>query len=315
MEKRSDYKVLVLGGSGLLGFHCAQVLSTFYDVIQTYNEHPVNEENSVHFSVSSNQDRLLEILTKYRPSALVNTVGFVTVDGCETNPMIAKNLNSSFVSDLVTSMQKIGLEESHLIQISTAGVYGNRNGEPKPWKETDITNPLSVYAETKLEGETNAITHNGPVSILRTDFYGINPLSEKSLLWWIIKHAVTGKVMQGWENIYFSPVSAWTLSLIIRQILQTKVEGVFNVGCKDTCNKYAFAEEVCKLIGIRGKVRKSKLLQDQKSIRPDYTVLNSSKLNSSVELDFSWKQDLKSYIKNMPAFPNTELVIKQDKIK
>ena len=54
---------------------------------------------------------------------------------------------------------------------------------------------------------------------------------------------------------------------------------------------------------IQGKVKKTRLAQGKKLIRPDYTVLNSSKLNSYVDMEFSWQEDLSFYMKNLPKFP------------
>mgnify|MGYP000161413608 CR=1 FL=1 len=46
--------------------------------------------------------------------------------------------------------------------------------------------PSEVYAKTKAQSELEAAKHEGPFSIIRTAFYGINPFSKKSLLWWIV---------------------------------------------------------------------------------------------------------------------------------
>jgi dTDP-4-dehydrorhamnose reductase len=110
-------------------------------------------------------------------------------------------------------MRKWGLDKSHLIHISTDSVYGNNGNklEMMPWKETDQLNPLSVYAQSKLDGERELEINQGPYIILRTAFYGINSYSTKSLLWWIIDNARNSRTMEGWENIFFSPISAWSL--------------------------------------------------------------------------------------------------------
>ena len=86
-------------------------------------------------------------------------------------------------------------------------------------------------------------------------------------------------------------------------MIQNKIEGVFNVGCNNACNKYDFVRTVCELMDIQGKVKKTRLVKGKKMIRPDYTVVNSSKLNSYVDMEFSWQEDLSFYMKNLPKFP------------
>jgi len=300
---KSQETILILGGSGLLGHHCYEQLKMDFNVIQTYNSHISDKTNSEFFSIEQ-KSKLENIFLRYKPKAIINTIALVTVDGCELNPKKAKVMNSEFVSYLVDMMKKTGLSDSHLLQISSASIYGiKEEGDIKPWVETDDTKPISVYANTKLDGELSARKHQGPLTILRTDFYGINPLSEKSLLWWIINRATNGEVMDGWENIHFSPVSATKLANILAQIIQNNIEGVFNAGCKNACNKYDFAKTVCDLINIQGKVKKTRLLQDKELIRPDYTVLNSTKLNALIDMNFSWQEDLSIYMKNLPKLP------------
>ncbi len=297
--------VLILGGSGLLGHHCYEELKSDFKVIQTYNTKSLSGVNSEYFSVEE-KDKLKTILSRYKPKVVINTIALVTVDGCESDKAKADSLNSIFVSDLVEMMEKTGLSDSHLFQISSASVYGIKDNDvnPCPWVETDPAKPISVYADTKLRGEVHASNHQGLVSILRTDFFGINPYSEKSLLWWIINRAKGGKVMDGWENIHFSPVSARKLSEIIHQMIKKGIEGVFNVGCMNECNKYDFASKVCELIGVRGNVKKTSLVQGTEMIRPDFTVLNSSKLGQLIEMNFTWEEDLSLYIRDLPEFPN-----------
>ena len=157
-KKESAKKVLVLGGSGLLGYHCVIELSRQFNVIQTYNRNIISGNNSEHFAWN-NIEHLEDLLLRHKPSAIVNTIAYVTVDGCEDNPIMAENLNSQFVSYLTKAMTKVGLSNSHLIQISSASVYGNHKNKPVPWKETDETNPISEYGKCKKAVEEYLINN------------------------------------------------------------------------------------------------------------------------------------------------------------
>ncbi|MDH5523672.1 MAG: SDR family oxidoreductase [Desulfobulbaceae bacterium] len=297
--------ILVLGGSGLLGYHCHANLVNDFRVVTTYHTHPIPYTNSVHLNVQDGMSSLVRILNKYRPKAVINTIALVTVDGCETNSELAYQLNVRFVQNLVEAMKEVGMRDSQLVQISSDSVYGQRTTkENSPWSEDDLVNPLSIYAKTKFEGELQALKHNGPVSILRTAFYGINPFSEKSLLWWIINNAKHGNTINGWENVYFSPVSAHSLVRVIGQMIRRRFSGVLNVGSTDACNKYDFVDAVCEELQLTANInRVTKPVQGEDIIRPEYSVLNSERLANLVSWDVEWRDDLREYLHRCPPFP------------
>lgn len=289
----------------MLGVHCHEVLRQQFTVITTYHNNPLPYENSVAFNVSDDREPLEQLLEHFQPDVVINTIAMVTVDGCEADPQLARRLNAAFVTDLVDAMARKGLQKTHLIQVSSDSVYGQRkSGENIPWRESDPLNPLSVYAETKLQGEIEAARHVGPVSILRTAFYGINPFSKKSLLWWIIENARNGREMDGWENIFFSPVSARQLVSVMRAMVEQGVSGVYNVGSVDACNKFDFVDAVCDGIGQPAKInRVINQIKDGTSIRPEYSVLNTDKLAAAMPWSLHWRDDLRQYLRNMLPFP------------
>jgi len=297
--------VLILGGSGLLGYHCNKIFESSYNVISCWSSHPTDAQHSEQIDVLKNNRKIYTLLEKYKPEIIINTIGYVTVDGCENNTDVAKSLNSTFVNILVDAIHESDLIKSHLIQISTDSVYGNNKSKLNinPWKESDSLSPLSVYAKTKLDGENEAKKHVGPYSILRTAFYGINPYSTKSLLWWIINKAQNGDPIDGWENIFFSPISARTLAETIKNMVQNKIVGVYNVGSVDGCNKYDFVDAVCSNLNITVELNKVRVLENTYSfIRPNYSVLDCSKLQKLLPWQIEWQVDLQEYMSNLTHF-------------
>lgn len=295
--------VLLLGGSGLLGFHCDEVLASKYRVVSTWCRHPIEQDGSERFDALADREALRALLERTAPALVINTVAYVTVDGCEANPEMARRLNVDFVRDLVAAMRDVGAGASHLIHISSDSVYGQRD-DNRPWREDDIKRPLSVYARTKLESEMEALSHTGPVSVLRTAFYGINPHSRISLLWWVVDNARNGVPMDGWENIYFSPVSARRLALGIGELFERGVSGVFNAGSLDSCNKHDFVGAVCDYLCLPVTINRIRSRQGGgPQIRPEFSVLDSSRLAAAIPWNITWREDLHVYLRHMPPFP------------
>jgi dTDP-4-dehydrorhamnose reductase len=294
--------VLLLGGSGLLGSHCKKELASKYRVVSTWCRHPVPGEGSEHFDALSDKEALCALLERTAPALVINTIAYVTVDGCEENPEMAYRLNVDFVRNLVSAMRDVGARASQLIHISSDSVYGNRDVK-RAWQEEDIKRPLSVYARTKLQSEEAALSHAGPVTVLRTAFYGINPYSNVSLLSWIIENARSGVPMNGWENIYFSPISAQRLALGIRVLFEGRVGGIFNTGSLDSCSKYDFVGAVCDYLNIPATIHRSRSTRAAgQAIRPEFSALDSRKLATAIPWEVTWREDLYAYLQQMPSF-------------
>mgnify|MGYP006413843153 FL=1 len=110
--------------------------------------------------------------------------------------------------------------------------------------------------------------------------------------------------MDGWENIYFSPVSANKLVDVIENMFNESLTGIYNVGSVDSCNKFDFVEAVCD--GINQPVKINRIITKQNKetlIRPEYSVLSSEKLKGVMTWNTKWCDDLDAYLNNMLPFP------------
>jgi dTDP-4-dehydrorhamnose reductase len=83
-----------------------------------------------------------------RPDVIVNAAAHTAVDKAESEPELARTLNALAPAVLAREAAALG---AWLVHYSTDYVF-NGSGT-QPWVETDPTGPLSVYGQTKLEGE------------------------------------------------------------------------------------------------------------------------------------------------------------------
>lgn len=96
----------------------------------------------------ANLPGLAETVRRVAPDVIVNAAAYTAVDKAESEPELARTINAQAPGVLADEAQKLG---AWLVHYSTDYVF---DGSGKnPWKETDPTGPLSVYGQTKLEGE------------------------------------------------------------------------------------------------------------------------------------------------------------------
>ena len=104
---------------------------------------------------------------------LVNCAAFTAVDKAESETEAAEKLNCRAPSLLARASDHFGFR---LIHISTDFVFDGTKSTP--YMEDDLTNPLSVYGKTKLDGENEIMKFATEFLIIRTSWlysvYGSN---------------------------------------------------------------------------------------------------------------------------------------------
>ncbi len=113
----------------------------------------------------SQPERLAETVAAVRPDIIVNAAAHTAVDKAESEPDLAHAINATAPAVLARCAAETG---AWLVHYSTDYVFDGSGDQPRD--EDAPTGPLSVYGQTKLEGE-DAIRASGCKHlILRTSW-------------------------------------------------------------------------------------------------------------------------------------------------
>lgn len=97
--------------------------------------------------------------------AIINAAAYTAVDNAETDQETAYQVNAEAVKSIA---QYCKSKDIALVHISTDYVF---NGQSQtPYKPSDPTDPLGIYGQSKLQGETFIREVGGPHVILRTSW-------------------------------------------------------------------------------------------------------------------------------------------------
>ena len=138
-------RVLLLGGSGILG---SEVLV----LLQNENIDYV-APTSLDLDIR-NRDQVLEFVSDFRPTWIINCAAWTNVDGAETSFEDARKLNETAVENVGIAADLFGCK---VIHISTDYVFDGESSEP--YLEISDVNPLNKYGESKLLGEKARYRH------------------------------------------------------------------------------------------------------------------------------------------------------------
>ncbi|MEH6372637.1 dTDP-4-dehydrorhamnose reductase [Pectobacterium carotovorum] len=107
--------------------------------------------------------KVLAAVKEYQPDAIVNAAAYTAVDKAESEPELAALVNKTGPENLARAAKEVG---ARLVHVSTDYVFDGT--ATVPYVETDKTNPLGVYGQTKLDGEIAVSTVLPDAIIIRT---------------------------------------------------------------------------------------------------------------------------------------------------
>lgn len=102
---------------------------------------------------------------RLRPELIINAAAHTAVDQAESEPELAFAINATAPGILAEAAAELRVP---LIHYSTDYVFDGNHAEP--YRESDATNPLSVYGRSKLAGEQAIQAAGGMHLILRTSW-------------------------------------------------------------------------------------------------------------------------------------------------
>lgn len=152
-------RILLFGKGGQVGWELQRSLAPLGQVIAL--DHDSAEGLSGDFT---NLDRLAETVRRVAPDVIVNAAAYTAVDKAETETDVARTINALAPGVLAEEAEKLN---AWLVHYSTDYVFDG-SGE-KPWLESDVTGPLSIYGASKLEGE-QAVVRCAKHLIFRTSW-------------------------------------------------------------------------------------------------------------------------------------------------
>ena len=135
-------KILLLGKNGQVGWELQRSLAPLGEVLA------LDRHSAPWCGDLSQPERLAQTVRDYRPDVIVNAAAHTAVDKAESEPELARCLNATAPEALAKAAAEVG---AWLVHYSTDYVFNGQGDQP--WQEGATTAPLSVYGQTKLEGE------------------------------------------------------------------------------------------------------------------------------------------------------------------
>ena len=220
-------RVLVLGGSSMLGHQLCRVLTARMETWATFREYPtrnvqydfVVQERALGDVNAEDLASVRGALEKVKPDAVVNCIGIVKQRDEAKQAIPSIQVNALFPHQLADLCQEVN---TRLLQISTDCVFSGLRGE---YTEADTPDPVDLYGRSKLLGEL----HRPGCLTLRTSIIGWQLNTFSSLLSWFSRQR--GQRIKGYEKAIYSGFSTRVLARLISDLIETRpdLSGLYQV--------------------------------------------------------------------------------------
>lgn len=238
-------KIIITGGSGLLGQYLNINLSREHSILTVYNNSTGNctEYNCIKSDLF-NTDYLSEVMKSFRPDLFIHTAAVSRPEDCDKLPIdYVININYKLTKFLTDHCNRI---KCRLIFTSTDLVYdGDSN---KIHRESSIPKPVSLYAQTKLKSENYIRENSNDYIVLRTSLlYGIGLNGSTCNFHNMINSFKNGKKVRLFYDQFRTPLSLHNAAEMISEIAKADIKNVtMNFGGSERVSRSDIGEMVCR---------------------------------------------------------------------
>ena len=245
----------------------------------------------------ANLDQIKNVIDQHQPELIINPAAYTKVDQAEDEPKLAFQINRDAPKVMAEKAREYNIP---LIHFSTDYVF---DGEKKEaYVETDLTNPIGIYGQSKLAGEEEIQEVGGQNYIFRTSWV-YSTIGHNFFL--TMKRLSTErdelKVVDDQTGV---PTSNQFVARQIQQIIPQLKEnntGIYHLVPDGSSSWYEFAQEIIRQTNPQFDLESLYPIQSHefptKTKRPKNSVLNNAKIKYifNLKLD-NWDRVLEKVI-------------------
>lgn len=281
-------KVLILGGSGLLGRALVSTFGVDYDVATL---------GRVDGDIT-NIELLRKQIQQFNPAIIINATGHNGVDQTEQDELsyaLARQINGEAVGKLASLCAELGIA---LVHYSTDYVF--EGNSQTGYTENTIPQPINKYGETKLLGEQLLQKNTNRYYLIRISRLfgtpGSSPTAKKSFVDIMLDAFEQKKVtdIKLVDEEVSSPTYSNDVALFTKALFDTDQPfGVYHAANEGSTTWYGLGKKIFEIMGYAVQVTPvSASTFPRAAARPPFSKL----VNTKFSQQRSWEDALEEYL-------------------
>lgn len=288
-------RLLLFGRTGQIGAALARVLGPNHQLVALGRD-------EADFAYP---DTLADFVRKERPDVIINAVAYTSVDRAESEPELARLINTESPAALAQAAAETG---AWMVHYSTDYVFdGDKEGA---YAESDATNPLNHYGRTKRDGDLAVGAAGGPHLILRTSW--VHAPGHANFVATILGLAAKRKTLGVVDDQIGAPTSARLVATVTASLIDAigagkpPESGIYHLAARGETSWCGYARFIVALAleqGARLELRPEHIQPipsagyPQPARRPLNSRLSTKKLDAlGIQLP-DWRDDVRDTIR------------------
>lgn len=238
-------KVLITGGSGLLGKSLKETVPPGVKVESTWYAHCIGAEHQMDVSNKSNVSYIFSLV---EPDVVIHCAAIGKVDYAEWNYTDVHQVNVEGVKNVARAAHD---HRAKFVFISTNAVF---DGNHPPYNEESDCNPVNAYGRIKREAEQRVKELHHWLIIRPFLLYGHHYKNcRPNWFTTIINALLDRKPLRLVNDVWWQPTNAQDCAKAIWRLIPDYDNEIFHVATDDRVTLYEFGLTIARLWGYEGE--------------------------------------------------------------
>ena len=275
-------RILLTGGSGLLGTRIINLKPADTEIFATFNSEFIDKPHgaSWHEVNLKDHDAVKTLVADSAPDVIIHAGSIGSVDFADKNRDLSHQINVQGTQAILTAAKAI---EAKVIFVSSNAVFDGNN---PPYQEDAPVCPVNYYGELKVEGEKLTLAADPGHAVVRPILmYGWPNKGRRGNLvtFWLSK-LEAGEDILAVDDVWSKPLWVDDAAKVCWEVIVQDARGIFNVCGGERVTLYDLAAKTAEVFGFdasRVKAVPSSHFGDI-ATRPKDTSFDTSKIEKEL---------------------------------
>lgn len=285
-------KVLITGGNGQVA----------YDLIRLAQQKKMTIMAPARDALDITQPQAVtQFFQQHQPDVVINTAAYTRVDQAETEKEQAYAVNQEGAKNLAIACADRQLP---LLHVSTDYVFDGKT--TRPYREEDVVSPISIYGDSKWQGEEEVRRYCDKHVIVRvSSVFGVHGMNFVKTILRLAQEKETLRII---ADKISCPTPASAIAAALLKIAEKPQWGTYHFCGSAAVTWHDFSAKIIQHAQpfFKMRVRQVDAIPSKEyptpAQRPAYSVLNCEKIKTVFGIDSpDWEKELKNVITTLSA--------------